>query len=167
MSVTTIYTDGSAVNNVASPDTPAGWGFVLVEGDVGKNHDEGFPEYEDFGPVVTDQTKPEYIGADVGSNNTAELSAIYFAMRFVASGDYSDVTIYTDSQYAMNIVFGNWSANKNLGLVKKCRQLKDELDMAGITITAKHIRAHRGFRWNERADKLAYAAAYRIAPPPL
>ena len=30
---------------------------------------------EDFGPVVTDQTKPEFIGADVGSNNTAELSA--------------------------------------------------------------------------------------------
>ena len=38
MSVT-IYTDGSAVNNVASPDTPAGWGLVVVEGDVGNNHD--------------------------------------------------------------------------------------------------------------------------------
>lgn len=164
MSVT-IYTDGSAVNNVASPDTPAGWGLVVVEGDVGSNHDGGQVTYEDFGPVVTDRTKPEFIGADVGSNNTAELSAIYFALRF-AKG-MGDVTIYTDSQYAMNIVFGNWSANKNLGLVKKCRQLKDELDMGGITITAKHIRAHRGFRWNERADKLAYAAAYRIAPPPL
>ena len=167
MSVT-IYTDGSAVNNVASPDTPAGWGLVVIEGDVGNNHDGGQVLLEDFGAVVTDQTKPEYIGADVGSNNTAELSGIYFAMLKVKGlSNISDVTIYTDSQYAMNIVFGNWSANKNLGLVKKCRQLKDELDMAGITITAKHIRAHRGFRWNERADKLAYAAAYRIAAPPL
>ena len=71
MSVT-IYTDGSAVNNVASPDTPAGWGLVVVEGDVGSNHDGGQVLLEDFGPVVTDRTKPEFIGADVGSNNTAE-----------------------------------------------------------------------------------------------
>ena len=91
---------------------------------------------------MTDRTKPEFIGADVGSNNTAELSAIYYAMiKAKGLSNTTDVTIYTDSQYAMNIVFGNWSANKNLGLVKKCRQLKDELDMAGITITAKHIRA--------------------------
>ena len=64
MSVT-IYTDGSAVNNVASPDTRAGWGLVVVEGDVGSNQNGGSVLLGNFGPVVTDGTKPELFGGDV------------------------------------------------------------------------------------------------------
>ena len=41
----TIYTDGSAFGmndgKGATKDTPAGWGFVVVEGPTGQNHDEG------------------------------------------------------------------------------------------------------------------------------
>lgn len=162
-----IYTDGSAVKNVASPNTPAGWGFVVIEGSVGEQHDGGTFLAEAYGKVQTKNTHPEFIGADVGSNNTAELSAIYFALKYIEEHGFGEVFIYSDSQYALGVVFGNWSASKNIQLVANCRRLYDLLELRGILIHHEHIRAHSGFRWNERADKLAYAAAYEELPPEL
>ena len=64
-----IYTDGACKGNrnVAKSNNPAGWGFAVVE--------EGTPTFQQWGPVVTDKGDPHYLGAEVLSNNTAELSA--------------------------------------------------------------------------------------------
>jgi ribonuclease HI len=54
----TIYTDGSAFGmndgDGATKDTPAGWGFVVIEGPTGLNHDDGEEYFSNFGRVITD-----------------------------------------------------------------------------------------------------------------
>ena len=71
-----IYTDGSGSQGRCSADTPAGWGFVVVDKQTGEH------EHSVNGPVETDSRSIRYIGANVGSNNTAELSAIVEALLF-------------------------------------------------------------------------------------
>ena len=156
-----IYTDGSAIGNQnVDKDTPAGWGFVVVEnGD--DTHSAGKAIIEKRGKVVTDESHPLYIGAEVGSNNTGELSAIYEALEEIIEKEYESATIYSDSQYALGIIFGPWTASKNKMLVRNCKAKLLEAEIAGYTINQEHIKAHAGFKWNERADALAYSAASR------
>ena len=77
-----IYVDGSCEENRnVSSDTPAGWGFCVVIGDTGLGKGQGEIVTEKSGPVVTKKTSSEYIGSEVGSNNTAELCAIANALK--------------------------------------------------------------------------------------
>ena len=159
-----IYTDGSAMgNNNVTKDTPAGWGIVVVEGATG-DHQSGKMIRQFNGRVITDPKHPLYIGAEVGSNNTGELTAIYKALSWCLSNkliidDYGEVTIYSDSQYALNVVLGDWNASKNRKLVAQCKGLLTKVREAGTTVNSAHIKAHSGFLWNERADQLAYDGA--------
>ena len=151
-----IYTDGSAIGNVnVTKDTPAGWGFVVVrDGD----HDSGTKVTESYGRVVTDRTHPLFYGAGVGSNNTGELTAIYEALEWCLSEKPSEVTVYSDSQYAMNVIFGSWTASKNKLLVSNCRELATRVAIT-TKVNYEHIKAHSGHKWNEQADGLAYTGA--------
>ena len=69
-----LYVDGSAIGNVnVTANTPAGWGVVCVKMDVGDNsHSGGTVQNELSGLVITDPDSSNFIGAEVGSNNTAE-----------------------------------------------------------------------------------------------
>ncbi len=58
------YTDGSGPTSGVTKHSLAGWGFHIVDG----------PTHS--GRVTTNTTSPLYLGASVGSNNTAELTAI-------------------------------------------------------------------------------------------
>jgi len=93
----TIYTDGSAHGHLdgdgATKSTPAGWGFVVIQGPTGLNHDNGEEYHLDYGRVITDAGHPLYIGAEIGSNNTAELSAIYHALEWIKSSNATSVAI--------------------------------------------------------------------------
>ena len=153
----TIYTDGSAFGmndgNGATKDTPAGWGFVVVEGPTGQNHDEGTVVAEQSGRVITDSNHPLWIGADIGSNNTGELSAIYYALEW-AKENATKVTIYSDSNYALNMTFGNWRPSTNKRMIQVIRVVAAQVANV-VTIEHSHIRAHSGFKWNEVADRLA------------
>ena len=153
----TIYTDGSAFGmndgDGATKDTPAGWGFVVVEGPTGQNHDEGTVVTEQSGRVITDSNHPLWIGADIGSNNTGELSAIYYALEW-AKENATKVTIYSDSNYALNMTFGNWKPSTNKGMIQVIRIVAAQVANI-VTIEHSHIRAHSGFKWNEVADRLA------------
>jgi len=173
----TIYTDGSAFGmndgKGATKETPAGWGLVVVKGPngTGPNHDEGTVVEEQSGRVITDSNHPLWIGAEIGSNNTGELSAIYYALEWAlhnnrltttevtmtnksASKYEGKVTIYSDSNYALNMVFGNWKPSTNKKLIQEIRSFADYVSRF-ITIEHSHIRAHSGFKWNEVADRLA------------
>ena len=163
-----LYFDGSCLDNQnVTADTPAGWGFVVVVGDGGLGRGDGSVIAEGSGRVVTDREASDWLGAEVGSNNTAELSAVAHALRWLLTDGGTGATILRgDSQYALNIAAGNWKAKANKQLAARVQSLWNEV--AGARpLENEHVRAHRGQRWNERADHLAYRAMQGEAPEPL
>ena len=154
-------------NQNVTSETPAGWGIVIVEGDTGLGKGAGEILEEISGLVITDVTNSDWFGAEVGSNNTAELSAFLQALRWILANPNSErYCIKTDSTYAGNIVAGNWKAKQNLDIVRKTKAFWDEVNDVCM-IRWEHVRAHTGHRWNERADHLAIRAASKKAPIPL
>jgi len=157
------YVDGSCLGNQnVDANTPAGWGFVIVSGDNGLGKGNGEIIHEEYGIVAT--SGKEWLGAEVGSNNTAELTAIAQALRWLLKeGGNSKVIIRGDSQYAGNIATGEWKAKANRKLAEKVQGLWNETSSMRA-ITWRHVKAHSGHRWNERADHLALRAAEGKAP---
>ena len=160
-----IYVDGSCLGNQnVDEETPAGWGVVVITGsnDLGRGNGEIFHEFN--GRVITDPEESKFIGAEVGSNNTAELTAFAEALRWVLSeGGDSEIVIKTDSQYAGNQATGNWKAKANRELVAHVQALWNEV-LQLRDLSWEHVKAHSGHRWNERADHLAIRAANNEAP---
>ena len=119
------------------------------------------------GPVSTCADDEHYIGAEVGSNNTAELSGLFEALRWLLTEEQRDaVCIRLDSQYAGNIATGMWRAKANRELAARVQSVWTEV-ASQRDLTWSHVRAHRGHRWNERADHLAKRAMRRERPLPL
>jgi ribonuclease HI len=80
----TLYVDGSCDGNQnVDASTLAGWGVVVVHGDSGLGRGSGEILTELSGPVSTSAKDEEFIGAEVGSNNTAELSGLFAALRWL------------------------------------------------------------------------------------
>ena len=164
----TIYVDGSCLGNQnVDADTPAAWAVVVVTGDTGLGRGSGELVEEFAGHVVTNAKEENFIGAEVGSNNTAELTAIAEALRWLLTeGGGDSAVIRADSQYAGNLASGAWKAKANRALVAHVQEL-------WVTVSAlrplswEHVRAHRGHRWNERADHLALRKAQNENPAPL
>ncbi|MFQ3344415.1 MAG: RNase H family protein [Candidatus Poseidoniales archaeon] len=154
-----LYVDGSCEENRnVTSETPAGWGFCVIEGDSGLGRGHGDLIYEESGKVETHSTSKIFLGAEVGSNNTAELSAIALALRWLLlEGTERPAVIRGDSQYAMNIANGTWKAKANRDLASTVQKLWQEVRHIK-EIKCEHVRAHRGHRWNERADHLAFRA---------
>jgi len=154
-----IYVDGSCLDNQNVTNlTSAGWGFCVIEGDSGVGSGKGELVYELNGKVITDPLQTDYIGAEVGSNNTGELSAIAHSLRWVLSKvEECEIVICSDSTYAGNIASGKWKAKANKKLATVTQNLWREVEFS-YKLSWKHVRAHRGHRWNERADHLAFRA---------
>ena len=120
-----IYVDGSCEENRnVTSKTPAGWGFCVITGDSGIGKGSGDVVLERSGPVVTEESEDSFLGATVGSNNTAELSAIAHAMRWLLTeGGSRDIVLRGDSQYALNIASGAWRAKANKELAESVQTL--------------------------------------------
>jgi len=163
-----IYVDGScSENRDVTAKTEAGWGFCIIEGDSGAGNGKGDLFDEMHGGVVTNPMAEDFIGAEVGSNNTAELSAIAHALRWLLTQEeVVGATIRSDSEYALNISSGIWKAKANRELAKRVQSLWHEVSLH-MELRGEHIAAHRGHRWNERADHLAFRAMQRERPLPL
>ena len=163
-----LYVDGSCLGNQnVDADTPAAWAVVVVTGDngLGKGNGELHEEFSDV--VVTDELHENYIGAEVGSNNTAELSGFAAALRWLlVEGGQDHAVIRADSQYAGNLACGAWKAKANRELVAHVQSLWDAVAELR-DLSWEHVRAHRGHRWNERADHLAIRKAQGELPVPL
>jgi ribonuclease HI len=102
----------------------------------------------------------------MGTNNTAELNALYHALR-VAEAEIkagNTVEVCSDSAYSINCI-RTWAPNwekkgwkkpggeiKNLEIIQDCyaiyRRIKEEL-------TLTHVAAHAGTEGNELADRMA------------
>jgi len=106
----------------------------------------------------------------VGTNNIAELNALYHALRMadaeIAAGN--TVEVCSDSAYSINCI-SSWATNwekrgwkkpggeiKNLEIIQDCygiyRRIEDELNLT-------HVAAHVGTEGNELADRMAMLAA--------
>lgn len=162
-----IYVDGSCQNNQnIGADTLAGWGVVILSGDHGTGSAEGEVLAELSGRVITVEGDEDWLGAEVGSNNTGELTGIAQALRWLLSeGGDSPAIIRCDSQYALNIAQANWRAKANKKLAKRVQSLWSEVASLR-SLTGKHVHAHRGHHWNERADHLAWRACIGETPLP-
>ena len=145
-----IYTDGSGSQGRCSADTPAGWGFVVVDKQTGER------EHSANGPVETDSRAIHYIGANVGSNNTAELSAIVEALLFQLASPTipASITFYYDSKWAANAVRGTHRPKRHKEMVSTARRLHFIL-AERTEIHWEWIKGHTGNHYNEMADKLA------------
>lgn len=106
------------------------------------------------------------------TNNRMELTAVREAL---AAHPGVDVTIQTDSQIIVG-TFTEWLADwKKRGMRKSNRKpvLNAELILEiddltrGRTVVWEHVAGHSGHALNEKADRLARAAAERLvgAPP--
>ncbi len=163
-----LYVDGSCLGNQnVDENTPAAWSVVVVTGDTGLGRGSGELHEEFAGIVVTDEANDDFIGATVGSNNTAELSGFAAALRWLlVEGGGDSAVIRADSQYAGNLACGAWKAKANRELVAHVQALWDAVSELR-TLTWEHVKAHRGHRWNERADHLALRKAQGEIPIPL
>ena len=163
-----IYVDGScSENRNVSSETRAGWGLCVIVNDGGPGNGKGHLLPELSGEVVTKEEAGGYLGAEVGSNNTAELSAIAHALRWILSeSEVDSATIRGDSNYALNIASGLWKAKANQALARRVSDLWDEVSGI-VTLVGEHVPAHRGHRWNERAAHLAFRAMQGDSPLPL
>eukprot|EP00930_Biecheleria_cincta_P047949 TRINITY_DN3334_c0_g1_i5.p1 TRINITY_DN3334_c0_g1~~TRINITY_DN3334_c0_g1_i5.p1 ORF type:complete len:237 (+),score=31.87 TRINITY_DN3334_c0_g1_i5:83-793(+) len=141
----TISCDGSC------DGTSSGWGFTVAKHDC--------LQLEDYcGPTTLDSSSFLFIGADVHTNNVGELSAIFFALCWVA--DYhvpgQSYVLEYDSVYAAQVVQRLSRARLNLTLVLRARSA---FDSAGNLVDWQKVAAHRGHFLNERADTLAKLGA--------
>lgn len=132
-----IYTDGSC-----SPNPGKGaWAFVSLD----KNN-----ELLHYSTGFCAET----------TNNIMELTAILEAIRYCCSfKDFNNITIYSDSEYAIKCVLGVYKKlTKNIEFIKK---IQSELYLAtssGYEIDFEWVRGHNGNVGNEMADYYANMA---------
>jgi len=99
-----------------------------------------------------------------GTNNTAELNALYKALLIALESEPSKVTICCDSKYSIDCIstwaYGwkkrGWKKKggeiKNLAIIKLAHELYDGLKNS---VTIKHVKGHAGVEGNELADRMA------------
>lgn len=99
-----------------------------------------------------------------GTNNTAELKALYKALLLAKESNAQNKFIYSDSKYSIDCISKwayswkskGWSKKggeiKNLELIKKAHNLYNEIQNE---ITLAHVKAHAGIEGNELADRMA------------
>jgi len=102
---------------------------------------------------------------ELGTNNTAELNALYKALKIALSVNCENIIeIYSDSKYSIDCI-ANWAYGwkkkgwkkkggeiKNLELIKKAHALFEDLK---DKISILHVKAHTGVEGNELADRMA------------
>lgn len=125
-----IYTDGS----YRSSKNKGGIGIVWVKDDE----------------IVNTYSK----GFDNTTNNKMELLAILIAIRSIKKK--IDVTIYTDSMYAIGSISLNWKRKKNIKLLSA---IDEAIKSCPSEIKFQHVKGHNGDKYNTMCDTLATQAS--------
>eukprot|EP01047_Picozoa_sp_COSAG01_P063598 COSAG01_NODE_8268_length_2849_cov_3.472364_5_plen_366_part_00 len=156
-----LYTDGGCDHNthVRTVRHPAGWGVVGIQKRAAGVLTGAEPVMvELWGPVELSSSSPFFLGAEVASNNTGELSgfaeALYW-LRDTEAGHQAAALVY-DSEYAADITEGRKRAHKNVALARRCQQLlQSERARRSGGVCLVKVKGHSGDRWNDHADSLA------------
>ncbi len=139
------YTDGACIKN---PGGPAGWAALLwaaFDFIDGKLRDDAAC-IECSGYVPRSETT---------TNNRVEIAAV-IAVLSIAPPDLP-LTIYSDSEYVINVAQGIYQMKANTDLWTLYRTL---LGKRKVPPTFEWVRGHMGHKQNERADELAGIAAW-------
>ena len=142
-----VYTDGSGSRGRAATNAPAGWGVYIQQ---------GHSEITGSGRVNTDYSSPYYLGAQVGSNSTGELSALMEAMLYLLHDTVkpSHITIYYDSKWAAQMVRGHSRPKRHLTMVSNARAMYAQLILKS-QVEWVWVKGHKGIHGNVQADSLA------------
>lgn len=124
-----VYTDGGCAFN---PGGPGGYGVVIVDKKTGEINELSGGYY-------------------ASTNNRMELTALITALAAIPERE--SAIIYSDSQYALGILTGNFSPSKNFDLVSRLQAAKKNK-----RIYTRWVRGHAGVKLNERCDALATEA---------
>ena len=148
------YTDGGESAGMA------GWGWILTTGGDGEADAHAIMVAEGFGPVVTEEGHPAYLGARKHSNNTGELSAMAELLLALLGHAQQPVTargvVRPDSELAMGVMTGRVSVSENVELAQLVRARWCELRARhGGAVTLQHVKGHSGHVWNDRVDESA------------
>lgn len=157
-----IYTDGSSKKNPRR----GGIGFVFVYAD-----DDGEEVVEEFCP-------PGYREGTIGLMElVACCEALEEAQSHFRYSLFSDIVLFTDSQYVRNHQyhpFKTWPGNgwKNsegrpIRHVETWKRLRRERSRHTLRVDIRWVKAHAKDRFNKLADKLARRSADTATNPPL
>ena len=91
------------------------------------------------------------------TNNRMEIMAVIDGLSRVPSG--CSAAVYSDSQYVIKTMSGQFSRGKNLDLWERLDRVS-----AGKAIQWNWVRGHRGNLWNERCDEMTTAAMHSATP---
>ena len=161
--LSTGYSDGGFATKGNPPTKYAGWGAALYETDQGV-HDES-PRWEACGPVVMDNGSPLHIGANQLTNNTGELSGLYWLLLCVTKiqPERGGVhRILSDSTYALGRALTTDKPKANEQIVRRVRrQLRAARKKHGYRgVVLGHVRSHTDEKGNDKADQLATEGMY-------
>jgi len=139
---------------VNEKNCPAGWGIAIYN-EEGEEIMTGL-----FGPVETKHNNEHFLGAEFGSNNTGELTAICEGLKWIIENDDSTkpIAFYYDSKYAAKITTGEYKAESNKYLAAKARTLLQQA-LNKRKIRFEHIKGHSNDKGNDAADELANKGA--------
>ena len=157
-----IYTDGSSLRKPLR----GGIGYVFVYAD------------DDGEPVVDEHSPPGYKEATSG---LMELYACYVALKKALDHHryscFSDIVLFTDSQYVQVHQFHPWAKwpsqdwknrdGKPVKHVEIWRKLKRVRDRHSLRVDIRWVKGHAKNRFNKLADKLAKKSASNAVNPPL
>ncbi len=119
-----IFTDGACSGN-GTPNARAGWGIIVC--------DENFNvETTEKGKVTGKQT-----------NNRAELTAVYFAFKYIdqRADSISEVNIYIDSEITAKGIRGECERKANRDIWQEIEAICDKLAM-NIKININQVEGH-------------------------
>lgn len=132
------YTDGSVSGN-GTPGAIGGWSFYIACGERYLQRSGQITYDTDYIPVT---------------NNRSELYAVLEALRSITLK--CCLTIYSDSNYVIETLNGNYSMNKNEDLFHEIISKSAELMIIGCTIEFKWCKGHTKENvFNSLVDKLA------------
>lgn len=129
-----IYTDGSCLQNPGA----GGWAAII-------------------------RCSPEAIltgGEPDTTNNRMEMTAILYALKWLADNNFETAIIHTDSNLAVQILNKRWKRKKNLDLWQKIDVELMKLINTGIEW--RWVKGHAGHELNERVDDLARKEATKM-----
>lgn len=147
-----IFTDGSCVVN---PGGAGGWAFVVSQ-------------FEEI--TISDTTEFYCGGVKSTTNNAMELMAILKALEWCKDNQRSNLFIYSDSKYAMNVCNAwahiwakNGWKNRNEESIANPELVKEIYDLGTkIDFHVEWVPGHSGNVWNEFADNLANKMANKF-----
>ena len=164
-----IYTDGSFYK---SPNR-AGWGYLALHPDdrAIANYKERKVHHQAFGTVCLNKTDAaNYLEAKAHTNNTGELSAIGKALWWIKDElaaqrlqDIDEVSIVSDSLYAIQMTRGTWKPQSNKSMIWRLKQLKKQAEEI-LPVRLRWTKAHTKEKteeafWNDKVDGLAKEGA--------